>query len=141
MLQPGVISILHSVFASTRCITIIISNIAVVPVASLMFSKPSVQEGSSVNVTCTAKSYPPADQKEYYFLQHPRGVTLEPTHLSSGVDGVIYEISSANSNDGGEYSCLVSITELVDDGFITIQSEIVQAYLLVYGKNSNVGII
>lgn len=102
------------------------------PVVSLTFSKPRVKAGESVNVTCTAESYPPADQKEFYSLQHPAGITVVPTHLTTGVDGVIHEIPSANSSDSGEYDCVVTVTALVGDKNESMASETVQKNLTVY---------
>ena len=85
-----------------------------------------------MNVTCTAESYPPADQKEFYKFQHPAGITVVPTHLTTGVDGVIHEIPSANSSDGGEYDCSVTVEGLVGDKNESMDSETVQKNLTVY---------
>ena len=85
-----------------------------------------------MNVTCTAESYPPADQKKFYSLQHPVGITVVPTHLTTGVDGVIYEIPSANSSDSGEYDCVVIVTKLVDNETMSVTSHPVYNNLSVY---------
>ena len=85
-----------------------------------------------MNVTCTAESYPPADKLGFYSLQHPNGTTVVPTHLTTGVDGVIHEILSANSSDGGEYDCVVTVTALVYDRNESMASETVQRNLTVY---------
>lgn len=102
------------------------------PVVNLAFSKPRVKAGESVNVTCTAESYPPADQKNFYHLNHPANKTVVPTHLTSGVNGVIYEIRSANRSDSGEYDCFVRVSALVDDKNVSMDSDTVQKNLTVY---------
>ena len=64
---------------------------------------------SSVNVTCTAVSYPQALPDTDYAIQHPAGTTLTHTHIAPGVDGVIYAIDSAVDSDIGIYECHVTV--------------------------------
>ena len=83
---------------------IIFFSITVYPEISLIFSSNPVRIGSSVNITCTAVSYPQATD---YIIQHPSGVTV--TLTTAGTSGVIYEIGGAVENDNGIYKCHVII--------------------------------
>lgn len=64
--------------------------------------------GSSVNVTCIAVSYPPANpHTSTYAVQHPIGETHNHTYTI--MDGVIYEINNVVNNDNGTYKCHVIV--------------------------------
>ena len=86
---------------------IIFFSITVYPEISLIFSSNPVRIGSSVNMTCTAVSYPQANPETDYIIQHPSGVTV--TLTTAGTSGVIYEIGGAVENDNGIYKCHVII--------------------------------
>ena len=85
-------------------------SITVYPEISLIFSSNPVMIGSSVNMTCTAVSYPQADPHTDYIIQHPSGVTV--TLTTAGTSGVIYEIGGAVKNDNGIYKCHVIIIRM-----------------------------
>ena len=82
----------------------------VYPEISLTFSTNPVMISSTVNVTCTAVSYPQADPHTDYIIQHPSGVTV--TLTTAGTSGVIYEIGGAMDNDNGIYKCHVIIIRM-----------------------------
>lgn len=70
--------------------------------------------GSSVNVTCTAVSYPkfdpnPEADPDANGIQHPLGVTKNHQHITPEMDGIIYEIDSAADNDSGLYKCHLTV--------------------------------
>ena len=103
-----------------------------VPDVTLTFSNTMVKVGTSVNVTCTAQSYPPANLTSYYHLQHPSGVTVNAIHRTPGVDGVVHSIETVTSEDGGEYDCVVMVV-------VGMQSDTIKANLTVYyGKSCKV---
>ena len=64
-----------------------------------------------MSVTCKAKSYPLADKKDDYKLNHPANVKVD-TILTDNKDGVIYQIQKSNESDLGEYVCEVNVGEL-----------------------------
>ena len=107
---------------------------AVVPDVTLTFSNTMVKVGTSVNVTCTAQSYPPANLTSYYQLQHPSGVTVNAIYRTPEVDGVVHPIETVTSEDGGEYDCIVTVVV----GSEQLQSDTIRASLTVYyGKSCN----
>ena len=82
------------------------------PVISLPFSNSTIEAGTSVNVTCIAESYPPANSSDYYSIQHPIGETLHATTFIDGI-GVIHPIESASCDDSGPYACHVQVENKV----------------------------
>ena len=108
---------------------------AVVPEVTLTFSNTMVKAGTSINVTCTAQSYPPAIPTDYQ-LQHSSGVTVNTTHRTPGGDGVVYPIETVTSEDGGEYECIVTVGS---EQLQRLQSDTIRASLTVYyGKSCKV---
>ena len=108
---------------------------AVVPDVTLTFSNTMVKAGTSVNVTCTAQSYPPANLTSYYQLQHPSGVTVNAIYRTPEVDGVVHPIETVTSEDGGEYDCIVTVVV----GSEQLQSDTIRASLTVYyGKSCKI---
>ena len=87
--------------------------------------------GSSVNVTCTAVSYPKANPDTDYGIQHPAGVTKDHHHITHEMDGIIYEIDSAANYDNGTYQCHLRVICMGEE--ITGQKE---GYLIVTNKTS-----
>lgn len=89
------------------------------PEISLKFSSNPVVIGSSVNVTCTAKSYPKADPNiSKYVIEHPVHNALDDISRAPGEYGYIHEIQSASKEDNGTYACHVTVfflTDSVDD--------------------------
>ena len=83
------------------------------PQISLNFSSNHVRIGSSVNVTCTAVSYPLADPETDYIIQHPTGLAVVHTYIAPGMDGVIHEIERVTDEDGGEYNCHVILNNYI----------------------------
>ena len=70
--------------------------------------------GSSVNVTCTAVSYPkfepnPEANPSENGIQHPLGETKDHQHTTPEMDGIIYEIESATDHDNGVYKCHLTV--------------------------------
>ena len=106
------------------------------PKISLTFSKNPVRIGSSVNVTCTAVSYPQANPHTDYVIQHPDGVTLTHTLIASGISGIIYEIDGAMDNDNGTYKCHVIIIRM--DRIMTSEIEGDLTVINDAGKKLNV---
>lgn len=112
------------------CPVLLCSNIAkynflsnaVLPVVSLDFSNNPAVIGSDVNVSCSAVSYPQANPHTDYVLQHPDGLTVIHTHITPGVNGIIYEINRVTDEDAGEYDCHV---------FVNTFSSETRAYLTV----------
>lgn len=93
--------------------------------------------GSSVNVTCTAVSYPKLDPNsdtdpDANGIQHPLGITRDHQHITPEMDGIIYEIDSANDSDNGEYKCHLTAYCMPDQ---PMMGEMVK-YLIVINKTS-----
>lgn len=91
--------------------------------------------GSSVNVTCTAVSYPQVNPQSDYIIQHPSGVTL--TFTTAGANSVIYEIGGAVDNDNGTFKCHVIIIRM--NRIMTSQIEGDLTVINDVGKRFNVG--
>ena len=87
--------------------------------------------GSSVNVTCVAESYPPANTVGNYLMRHPRDKDVDRV-LLPGKNGVVHIISGASGNDSGEYECTVTVK--LDEYSTPLQSDNVNASLVVYGE-------
>ena len=86
------------------------------PDVTVTFSSNPVMVGSSVNITCSAVSYPPATPHvdTIYILQHSNTETKHFTYATS--DAVIYEISSATDTDDGNYNCHVHVMTMSERG-------------------------
>ena len=88
------------------------------------------KSGSSVNVICTAESYPPADSVSDYLMKHPRNTSIDK-HLLPRMDGVVHRIVAATKErDAGKYECTVNVTL---DGK-PLDSNVAVVNLRVYGK-------
>ena len=97
------------------------------PAIKLTFSNSNIEVGTSINVSCFAESYPPANSSLFYKIQHPIGETLSDIH-DVVPHGVFYSISSASCHDSGPYACHVKVTgEVSDDKSQTLR---------VYGKHN-----
>ena len=93
------------------------------------------KSGSSVNVICTADSYPPADNVSDYLMKHPKDQSIEKDMLP-GMDGVVHRITSESANkehDKGIYKCSVNVT-LDEYPNKPLDSEVAVANLTVYGR-------
>ena len=102
---------------------------AVTPVANLTFSNENTMAGSSVTVSCTAKSYPPANKSSYYKLTPLPNDTI--LSLLPNRTGVYFTISSAKKEQhSGTYKCVVTV--LLDGE--ALQSEQVEASLKIYSE-------
>lgn len=86
------------------------------PSVTVTFSRNPVMVGSSVNVTCSAVSYPPANPlgDAVYIFHHLNKGTKAHTYATS--DAVIYEISSATEIDAGNYYCHVHVMTMSERG-------------------------
>ena len=107
----------------------------VTPVAHLSTSTPNnvTKSGSSVNVTCTAESYPPADSVSDYLIKHPRNTSIDK-RLLPGMYGVVHRIVAATKErDAGKYECSVNVTLDVYPGK-PLDSNVAIVNLRVYGK-------
>ena len=84
------------------------------PVIELRLSTPPTENGFSINVTCTAESYPPANQDDFS-IQHPLGETIDsvPFIHSTGTYGVYHQRESAVCDDFGVYACHVQVGNTV----------------------------
>ena len=93
------------------------------------------KSGSSVNIICTAESYPPADSVSDYLMKHPHNTPIVKD-LLPGMDGVVHRIVAATKEqDAGEYECTVIVT-LDEYPGKHLDSEIAVTNLRVYGKLS-----
>ena len=104
----------------------------VTPVVHLNTSASNnvTKSGSSVNVICTAESYPPADSVSDYLMKHPRNTSIDK-HLLPRMDGVVHRIVAATKErDAGKYECTVNVTL---DGK-PLDSNVANVTLRVYGK-------
>ena len=91
------------------------------------------KSGSSVNVICTAESYPQANSVSDYLMKHPQNKSIEK-ELLPGMDGVIHKIVAATKRqDAGEYECSVNVT-LDEYPGKSLDSPIATINLRVYGK-------
>ena len=91
------------------------------------------KSGSSVNVICTAESYPPADNVNNYLMRHPHNTFIEKEPLP-GMDGAVHKIAAASKEqDAGEYECSVNIT-LAEYPGKPLDSSVAIINLRVYGK-------
>jgi hypothetical protein len=104
-------------------------RIGVKPKVQLNTSVLVTRLGMSVNVTCTAESYPPASTVGNYLMRHPRDQNIT-TVLLPGKNGVVHIISGASMNDSGEYECTVTVK--LDEYSTQLQSDNVVAKLTVY---------
>ena len=101
---------------------------AVKPVVHLNVSQSVAKSGSSVTVTCTAESYPAADNASNFKLKHPLNTPISGEFLP-GMNGIVHTIDRADSGDSGQYECIVIVTR---DGY-SLQSE-AKLVLTVYGE-------
>ena len=87
--------------------------------------------GNSVTFTCSAESYPPADNVDFFELHHPldHGIPNDLLHLVG--TSVQYHVANASRSDGGEYDCVVGVPNTLDGGHLQTKSS---AYLTVYGE-------
>ena len=109
-----------------------IYHTAVKPVVHLHVSQSVAKSGSNVTVTCTAESYPAADNANNFELKHPLNTQITQDPLSD-MNGVFHIIKSVDrERDSGEYECTVSVTlpEYPDQH---LQSN-AKINLIVYGK-------
>ena len=91
------------------------------------------KSGSSVNVICTAESYPPADSVSNYLMKHPKNTFIEKD-LLPGMNGVVHKIVAATKErDAGEYECSVNVILDVYPGK-PLDSDVAIVNLRVYGK-------
>ena len=105
---------------------------AVKPRVTLNVSSPVAKTGSSVNVTCMAESYPPADSMDNYQMKHPLNTPINRTFLP--MHGVVHIITAASKErDAGIYECAVSVT--LEEYTTPLQSDNVRANLLIYGES------
>ena len=84
------------------------------PVIELTFFDSPTENGISINVTCTAESYPPVNQDDLT-IQHPLGVTVDSIPFIDSTDtyGTYHERESATCEDFGQYACHVQVENLV----------------------------
>ena len=101
------------------------------PKVQLNTSVPVARLGMSVNVTCTAESYPPANTIANYLMRHPRDQEIT-TVLLPGKNGVVHIVSGASENDSGDYECTVTVT--LDEYSTSLQSDTAITKLTVYGE-------
>ena len=108
------------------------------PVVTLTISNKAVKSGKNVTIECRAESYPLADQVTDYKLIHLPVSDMDSkqvlTQLLPNHDGVYHIILSASKHlHSGMYECIVAISldEYPDS---TLQSDLVDAYLTVYGE-------
>ena len=100
-----------------------------------MITPNVTRSGGSVNVTCTAESYPPANTVGNYLMEHPLNKPITRMLLQNK-SGVVHTIQSAeNGHDEGVYKCTVSV-QLPTGDFIQ-SNDISEAYLTVYGEFVN----
>ena len=91
------------------------------------------KSGSSVNVICTAESYPPADNVSDYLMKHPKDKSIEK-ELLPGMNGVVHKIVAATKErDAGEYECSANVT-LDEYPGKPLDSNVATLNLRVYGK-------
>ena len=102
------------------------------PVVQLYVSQSVAKSGSSVTVTCTAESYPAADNASNFELKHPLNTPISQDLLSD-MNGVFHIIKSVDrERDFGEYECTVSvILPEYPDQHLQNNAKI---NLIVYGK-------
>lgn len=101
------------------------------PYVQLNVSKEVVKLGSSVTISCSAESYPPANNVAFFQLQHPSESDISHSLLTLLDNGVEYHVANASGSDGGEYDCIVNVYETLDGWLSQNQSK---TYLTVYGK-------
>ena len=90
------------------------------------------RSGSSVNVTCTAESYPPANSEDNYRMKHPKDHEIKKVLLPEK-NGVVHIITNASKErDSGEYECTVTVRLEVYTA--SLQSENIVTNLVVYGS-------
>ena len=90
------------------------------------------KSGSSVNIICTAESYPPADSVSDYLIKHPHNISIEKELLPE-MDGIVHKIVAATKQrDAGEYECSVNVT-LDEYPGKPLDSEVAAINLTVYG--------
>ena len=87
--------------------------------------------GSNVTFTCSAESYPPADNVDFFQLHHPSDHSIPHNLLRLVGTSVQYHVANASQSDGGEYDCVVSVPEIPDGGHLQNEST---THLTVYGK-------
>ena len=104
---------------------------AVTPQVSLTISQPVAKLGSSVNISCTAKSFPPANDTSFFHLLSPQNRRLYPNQSASVGTGVEYHIAHVNKSHGGEYRCFVNVEGYLED----LQSNTVGKELTVYSES------
>jgi len=85
---------------------------------------------SSVTFTCSAESYPLADNVDFFQLHHPSDHSIPHDLLSLVGTSVEYHVANASRSDGGEYDCVVSVPD-TDGGHLQNKST---THLTVYGK-------
>ena len=91
------------------------------------------KSGSSVNVICTAESYPSADNVSEYLMKHPQNKSIDK-ELLPGMDGVVHKIVAATKDrDAGEYECSVNVT-LAEYPGKPLDGNVATVNLIVYGK-------
>ena len=91
--------------------------------------------GSSVNVICTAESYPLADDTNDYLMKHPHNTPIGKVLLPGG-NGVEHRITTATKErDAGNYECSVNVT-LTEYPGKPLDSEVVVVNLRIYGKSN-----
>ena len=92
------------------------------------------KSGSSVDVICTAESYPPAVNVSNYLMRHPHNTFIEK-ELLPGMDGAVHKIAAATKEqDAGEYECSVNVT-LAEYPGKPLDSSVAIVNLRVYGKS------
>ena len=99
------------------------------PLVELTISNEHAANGSSVNVTCTAKSFPQADQISNYTLTpQPDGTNLS---MLPNATGVYFTIPSVNKEEHARtYGCVVTV-------FLNgerLQSDQAEGTLNIYGE-------
>ena len=91
------------------------------------------KSGSSINVTCTAESYPPTNSVNDYLMKHPNNTPIVK-ELLPGMYGVVHRIAAATKQqDSGIYECSVNVT-LDEYPGKPLDSEVAIVNLTVYGK-------
>ena len=102
------------------------------PIPRLFASVPVARSGSSVNVTCTAEGYPPANNEDNYNMKHPKDHDIEKVLLPEK-NGVVHIITDASKErDSGEYECTVTVR--LEGYTAPLQSDNVVTNLVVYGQ-------
>ena len=101
------------------------------PYVQFNVSKEVAKLGSSVTISCSAESYPPANSVNFFHLQDP-SKKVPDTQLTLVDTGVEYHIALVNRTHGGEYGCSVNIE--IEGYSQGLQSNTAEETLIVYGE-------